>query len=407
MTSHSQTTLPSQRTDVEAGPRDAEPSTTASMRIAIVVGNVPSDMMGGAEYQSMLLAEELSRRGHQVAFIASSATSDQETTSGGLTIFRIGGVGSDATATLRRKLGDVVTRFAPDLCYVRIFTQLAVAAEVCRAAGIPLVSASSAGYETSPIKLSRSLRSILRQYRCFRAIRSAEVHCCNTQSLQAQVRRWLPSARIETIYNGQRVPELDEESKPASSGRIVWVNNLKRWKRPQLVIELARRLPQYRFAMIGRMAEGRFGRQIARMLDDAPANLQYLGSQPVEEVNRQIIESDLLLNTSRPLEGFSNSLMQAWFRCRPTVTLSVDVDGIIRRERLGCCCQSMDELTGAIDQLMQDESLRLEMGQRARSFAVAHLSQETMVAKYEALFAGVVQRNQASNQGGRASRRPS
>ena len=230
---------------------------------------------------------------------------------------------------------------------------------------------------------------MLEQYQSFQSGRAAAAHCCNTVALQNKAQRWLPHTDLHTIYNGQQVPDVVRDS-PRSTGQVVWVNNLKRWKRPEVVIELARRLPDYQFVMIGREAGGRFGRKIDRLIREATDNFRYLGPLPVDQANQRIAESDLLLYTSLPFEGFGNSFIQAWFRFVPTVTLSIDVDGIIEREKLGRCCQTTEELLTTVDTLMKDEDTRHKMGQRARQFALQNLSQDIMIANYESLFADVV-----------------
>jgi glycosyltransferase involved in cell wall biosynthesis len=171
---------------------------------------------------------------------------------------------------------------------------------------------------------------------------------------------------------------------------VIWVNNIKRWKRPEVVIELARRLPQFRFVMIGRTYPARHSRQLGEALQQGPANLEYLGPMPVDQVNQMISQSDLLLYTSLNVEGFGNSFMQAWFRGVPTVSFEFELDGILEREGLGKCSMSLAELVSDVKDLMEDEPRRKEMGRRAREYAIRHHSAARMAADYEALFVEVL-----------------
>jgi glycosyltransferase involved in cell wall biosynthesis len=221
--------------------------------------------------------------------------------------------------------------------------------------------------------------------RSFLSIRSADVHVCNTKSLQSKAQRWFPRKSIRAIYNGQPVPP-PESVHLEPSGQIIWVNNLKDWKRPDLLVELARRLPQFRFVMVGRMAGGRYGEKMRRMLQQASANLEYLGPKPIGEVNALISQSDLLLYTSLAVEGFANSFLQAWFRGVPTLSLFFDIDGIIEREGIGRYSRTFEQLVADVQELMEDGVARQEMGQRARRYAVSHHNAEKMVADYETLF---------------------
>ncbi|GAH07780.1 unnamed protein product, partial [marine sediment metagenome] len=108
------------------------------------------------------------------------------------------------------------------------------------------------------------------------------------------------------------------------------MNNLKRWKQPEIFIELAHRLPQFKFVMIGGMQSARmYDYTIRAALQQTPANFQYLGSMPINQVNALISQSDLLLYTSLPVEGFGNSFLQAWLRGVPTLSPFFDLDGIL------------------------------------------------------------------------------
>jgi glycosyltransferase involved in cell wall biosynthesis len=176
---------------------------------------------------------------------------------------------------------------------------------------------------------------------------------------------------------------------------VIWVNNLKRFKRPQLFVRLAHRLPDYHFVMIGRPPEGRFAFSMERVLNNAPSNFRYVGPKPVDEANDLIQQSDLLLYTSLPVEGFGNSFLQAWFRGVPTVSLQFELDGIPTRNRIGVCSRSFDELCRDVCNLMDDEPRRREMGVRAREYAVRHHNIDRMLDDHEQLFLSLRRRDAA------------
>jgi glycosyltransferase involved in cell wall biosynthesis len=142
--------------------------------------------------------------------------------------------------------------------------------------------------------------------------------------------------------------------------------------------------------MIGKMASGRFGKKVQTLLDRAPANFQYLGSQPIAEVNRQIGQSDLLLYTSLPREGFGNSFLQAWLRGVPTLSYTFELDGILEREQVGRCAPSFEQLAADVQELMENHDQRQEMAQRARAYALQHHSVEALVNNFETLFSSIV-----------------
>ena len=115
---------------------------------------------------------------------------------------------------------------------------------------------------------------------------------------------------------------------------VVWVGNIKPLKRPELLLDLAAAFvaeQNVRFLMIGREGSGKHYSDFVSKLTQAP-NVAYLGELPVEQVNRILGESHILVNTS-DFEGFPNTFIQAWMRRVPVgrmrVTLSEkpEVDG--------------------------------------------------------------------------------
>jgi glycosyltransferase involved in cell wall biosynthesis len=290
-----------------------------------------------------------------------------------------------------------IERIQPALCYIRVFEELAALGGICKAAHIPVVSASSHTLETMPLLVVRSPKKTLwyllssltsKHLRSFFSVHSSAAHICNTSDLQQRIQPWFPHRRILTIYNGSPQP-APAELHSGASGQVIWVNNLKGWKRPEVFVKLAQRLPAYRFVMIGSMASGRYGKQVRALLRQAPANVHYLGAQPIDEVNRQIGQSDLLLYTSLPREGFGNSFLQAWLRGVPTVSYTFELDGILERERIGRCAHTFEQLVADVDELMQDHAQRQAMGQRARAYALRYHSVEALVDSFEALFRSI------------------
>ena len=370
------------------------------MRVMLVTGYYPGARVGGAEYQTSLLAQGLSARGHEVTFLAAAADQDSVAEENGFTIRQIPGWRVNGWSEHRRQTAEVIEETMPGICYVRALTELASVSAQCRQAGIPVVSASSSLREVSPFLLGyypvetiAHLRAgrTLPHFRSFLAIRSSTAHVCNTIALRESIRRWYPRKPIQMIYNGQPAPPGDKVHQ-ATTGQIIWVNNLKRRKRPQLFVELARRLPEYRFLMVGAMPSGgSYAQKLKRMMQDSPDNLEYLGALPLDEVNELILQSDLLLYTSKAgSEGFGNSFLQAWHRGVPTVSLSCELDGILEREGIGCFCEGFDQLVANVRELMQDEETRLAMGRRAREYAVRQHTTDRMVSDFEVLFEGAV-----------------
>lgn len=162
---------------------------------------------------------------------------------------------------------------------------------------------------------------------------------------------------------------------------VVWVGNLRGMKRPELALELARRLPQYRFALIGGSVPG-LEQYFAEVVSAAKelSNVRVTGPVPYQDVGTWFDRSRVHLNTS-DVEGFPNTFLQAWIRRVPVVSF-FDPDGLIRQRRLGRRCSDMDDMTAALDQLLRNPAECADIGRRAHAFATTEFSARQIAARY-------------------------
>ncbi len=162
---------------------------------------------------------------------------------------------------------------------------------------------------------------------------------------------------------------------------ILWVNNLAPFKRPELVVELARRLPQRKIVMIG----GRYPTEdklYDRVRDEAAGcpNLEFMGSVPYHEVNRFFDRARVFVNTSDS-EGFPNSYLQAWVRGTPLVAF-FDPDGVIEREGFGGAPASMDEMVARLDLLLAGGADWEAASRATRGFMDRNFAEEDILRPY-------------------------
>jgi glycosyltransferase involved in cell wall biosynthesis len=167
---------------------------------------------------------------------------------------------------------------------------------------------------------------------------------------------------------------------------ILWVNNLAPFKRPELVVELARRMPHRRIVMIGGEVTSAVD-LFARVRADAATcpNLEFKGSVPYHEVNEYYSRARVFVNTSDS-EGFPNSYLQAWVRGTPLVAF-FDPDGVIAREGFGGVPRSMDEMVVDLDRLLAGGSDWEEAGRRARVFMDREFDEDEILKPYFAALA--------------------
>lgn len=162
---------------------------------------------------------------------------------------------------------------------------------------------------------------------------------------------------------------------------LLWVNNLRPFKRADLGVELAASLPELGMHMIG-------GRQprCGELFDDirrraaSVASLTFHGPVPYHDVNDFYERARVFVNTSDS-EGFPNSYLQAWVRGVPVVAF-FDPDGVIAREGLGRAVRNMDEMRAAVRELAHDQSAWRAASHRCRAYMEREYGEERILAPY-------------------------
>jgi glycosyltransferase involved in cell wall biosynthesis len=173
---------------------------------------------------------------------------------------------------------------------------------------------------------------------------------------------------------------------PAESGvhkdiDVLWTANFRPVKRPEVALELARRLPHLKFTLAGgrlRRNEEYFD-QMMQAAKQLP-NVTCPGAVPYSEVGHLFSRARVFLNTSE-IEGFPNTFLQAWIRGVPVATF-FDPDQLVTRQQLGHTASTVEEMEKAIDLLVRDEIRRHSAGERARTFASTQFLASRVAARY-------------------------
>jgi glycosyltransferase involved in cell wall biosynthesis len=167
---------------------------------------------------------------------------------------------------------------------------------------------------------------------------------------------------------------------------VLWVGTLHANKRPELLLELARRLPQHRFAMIGgpspSLNPSAGGQPLFDAMREQAAklpNLEFVGFLPLAQVEQWFDRACVLVNTSL-YEGMPNVFLQAWARGVPTVA-TVDVGVPASR-----VTPTVEDMARELDALLTSPQA-WDRASRAclEHFAHTHASSEVL-ARYGQLF---------------------
>jgi len=180
------------------------------------------------------------------------------------------------------------------------------------------------------------------------------------------------------------IPNLCSVRDGASAGGdreyVTWVGSFRSVKRPGWFIELAKVHRGHKFVMIG-------GRNAAepdvfdemRKEAEGVENLQLVGQVSFEETRWYYRRSLVHVLTSRT-EGFPNVILEALSEGVPVVT-TFDPDGIVARYGLGYACSSFEEVSARVGELLSDEGLRVEMGERGIEYVREHHDSEKVAER--------------------------
>jgi glycosyltransferase involved in cell wall biosynthesis len=187
------------------------------------------------------------------------------------------------------------------------------------------------------------------------------------------------SVHIDSAYGHRGEPA-------AHSGVVLWVANAKRHKRPHLFLELAARLPQYRFRLVGGPAdqaeERRYFEELQARAKVLP-NVEMTGYVPYAEIESMFDGAAVFVNSSVG-EGFPNTFMQAWSRGIPTVSF-FDPQTRLDGDAVGIVVDSVDQMADTVRWLKEDAASWSIAGERSRrAFAQTH-SLARVVTLYERL----------------------
>jgi glycosyltransferase involved in cell wall biosynthesis len=175
--------------------------------------------------------------------------------------------------------------------------------------------------------------------------------------------------------------EMPSGPQPEKDIDVLWVANFRPVKRPEVVLDLARRLPNVRFTMAGGALPGaeEYYQEMRKAASELP-NVTFPGAVPYAEVGEYFSRARIFLNTSQ-IEGFPNTFLQAWVRNVPVVTF-FDPDSLVKQRQLGRTAANFDDMVDAIESLLNDEAERQRAGERARTYAVAQFGATHIASRY-------------------------
>jgi glycosyltransferase involved in cell wall biosynthesis len=377
------------------------------VRIAVVMEYHPYDKVGGSEVQVFEVAKALAALGHHVTYVCQryDRTKAVEEDVDGVQIVRALQWHKVFRFLVGPRLWLAIRRARPDVVYQRFASPLTgLAALSARSLGVPFVWGCSEDVTLERGHLRRGTptptQGLVPRLKWAVLMANAALSDClftigvrmaralivqnaaQAELLWANYRR-----RGGIIPNGIRAGEPHRAESPRPL--VLWLNSIRRVKRPEAFIQLARALaavsPEVEFAMVGGRQDDDYKHATDLLASEVPS-VELYGAVPHAETRSWFERAWVFVLTSYG-EGFPNVILQAWAAGTPVVSLTVDPDGLLRSAGLGLVSETEDQLALDVRRLLEDEAERRRLGEAGRAYVVEHFDIGAIAARYEALFA--------------------
>jgi glycosyltransferase involved in cell wall biosynthesis len=356
------------------------------------------ESVGGAEVQQVLLAREFVNRGFRVSMICGDYGQPDLVAIDSIDVFKyvIGASNVPVVRFFHPRLTNIwrtLRRIDPDIVYQRTAAAATgVAALYSKWRGRRFVYAAACDLDVTRHKLHKlfNRRGGARSRRLFElGLRLADAIVCQHAAQAQECRRSFGRDAL-VIPSCYATPVTTTSPR---NGDVLWAGTLAEGKRPELFLELARRLPGLRFRIVGGPSSEPGGAELFDRIRAVAAgipNLEFIGFVPYARIDREFDRARVFVNTS-DFEGFPNTFLQSWARRIPTVSFC-DVGGTFEHAPLATVVEDIAGMATAVERLMTDDRLWEMEGGRLQRYAHGAHSPAIAIAAYEQLFATLMHR---------------
>lgn len=308
------------------------------------------ERMGGQEVQFKVVPEKLALLGYEVFMLC-----DRPLPHKGITFLKAD------------RLYSIFRRIRPDVVVTTIATKTALkAALACRLLGIDFVYWLPHD-EESELKIGRGRKGSavgrLLFVAMLRRFTKKIIVQNETQKRNMEGRGFGP--KLVLFRNAH--PFTREKIEPARKKSVLWVSRFLDWKRPELFVEMARRMKKREFVMIAPGVSPEFKESCRDV-----GNLRIVDFVPYAEIAAYYKGARIYVCTSR-FEGFPNAFQDAAAEGTPIVSLDVDPDCLFRRYGHGFLVRDVEGACRTIETLFTDRMAYLKACESAyRYMAEVH-----------------------------------
>lgn len=180
-----------------------------------------------------------------------------------------------------------------------------------------------------------------------------------------------------------------EFSRHPQASTILWIGRSDKIKRPEIMLELARRCPQFQFTLIMTLWRQDIFAACLAQAQKLP-NVTMLNYVPYPQVERYFAQARLFVNTSA-FEGFPNAFLQAAKYQTPIVSLQVDPGQMLSQHGCGLCCHgNLGQLVQHIQDLMTNSARHAHISSRCLDYVQTYHDKEKIIPQYEQILGNIL-----------------
>jgi glycosyltransferase involved in cell wall biosynthesis len=355
----------------------------------VLAGRADIPVVGGAEVQQSILARGLAAAGYPTSMICWDFGQPDRCIVDGVTVYKTctPSAGIPVLRFIHPRLTSMwreLHRVNADIYYQRSAAMLTgVVAEFCKRSGKKSIYAGASNVDFVPRKLPIQYSRDRHIYHY--GIRSVDAIVVQNENQARDCSRnyGRSSTLIPSCHPLLQVPDFDREA-----GYVLWVGTIREYKRPELLLGIARRLPCFRFKIIGGpggddSASLAYFEIIKNQSKDIP-NIEFLGFVPFSDIGQHFDGARVFVNTSR-FEGFPNTFLQAWARGIPTVSF-FDTGSLLNSSPVSTIVGTEIEAVQKLDRLMTNADEWRRASVDCREYFERNHSVKHAIELYEQLF---------------------
>ena len=363
----------------------------------LLVGTETPRYIGGVETQLVIFARALADRGFLVSLVTFDHGQPDGIEHDGIRVYKAF-VSDEGIPVIRfvhprwTGLCSALERADADIYYqMGAGCETGQVAMWCRKRQKHFVFATASDHDCFPDL--RGLKSHREKYLYRYGLKNARIVISQTnrQHRLLQIHYGVPSEMI-------RIFSSKPQSAETASGRLVledrrrilWIGRVTPSKRPHLLLDISRKLPEYTIDVIGDAnADTKYARDFRKEVENCPSII-FHGKVSQELLERMYNECALLIGTS-VVEGFPLIFIEAWSHSIPILS-TFDPDGVIAEHGLGWYASSVEEFIEMLRTAMGCREKRHAASKAAWSYYLKNHTVDAVMPKFQRLFSEIIER---------------